>query len=305
MMPLIMTLKLLWLMPTVLAQGAPNESLEAWQHFRALAAPLPGSRTPEVEQQLRDYLMSISLEDLLTTARQGCVAGANKPKLTLDWERDAAAQSNALLCLESYFEIRFRGDSWRKDCQEIAGRLMEVAADSRELSCLRRAILARLSYSENTRFQVALVDYPAAHASEVDRFLGMIIDDHLEEADMRKEAISAMRRDIHRQLRRTYESDRSLQEAVRQARKQTNARVNAGELLRSGNATLTDDTRKALEPIVERMRRNIVSLTRILADGNAPSTLRQAAMRTLKSYRQSAITELDEQIDAVLENTRE
>ena len=283
-----------------LDDGSPQR-LDAWERFRSLAAPPPAMQTAELKQELFAYIKSLTSEDLFIVARQGCAAGENNPRLRLDWERKAAAESNALLCLEIYFEMFFQGDKWRQECGELAGKLAKRVADREECSCLRRAILKRISYSDSTRFQVAMMDYAAVHVSEVDRLLATIIKDQGEETELRKEAISAIKRAIHKQVRTICHSDSNVRKAIEENRRHTDAPVNVSELVRSGEAAFTQQTMDALEPVAERMRTNVKLLSEIVAQRDRSEKLRDEARRALESYRRLAVTQLDQEIDKALQ----
>ena len=286
------------------AQGSQRQTLAAWERFRSLAAPPLAEQTPELKEELFAYVRSLFPEDVLTAAREGCIAGENKPKLTLDWERKAAAGSNALLCLEIYFGVLFQDEGRKQACEEMAGKVVKLVADRDEIICLRRAVVMRLSYSEKTPFQLALMDYPAAHPRKVDAILGAIIKRQDEEADLRREAISALKRGIHRQVRSICRSDLNVREAIREKRKQTDKVVNVSQLVRSGEVTLTDETVKALEPIGGRIRANVKLLGAILADEeNAPEDLRKEARDTLEGYRKSALAGIDDEVEKALQES--
>ncbi len=281
--------------------GTGQDEFRARGDFWSSIHSLAQSDTPEQNRELLNYVRSLTPEELVAAARQGCIAGENKPKLTMDWERKAAAESNALLCLEIYFEVLSQDEERKQDCEEMAETVMELLADRDQLICLRRAIVSRISYSETTAFQLAMMRYAARHPRQVDEVLGAIIENRHEESDLREEAISAVSRGIHKQVRTICRSDPNVREAIEVKRKHTNKLIRVSELIRAGEVTLTDETLKALKPIAARILANLRLLGPILADAeNEPPDLRKQARRTLEGYRKSALTGIDDEVEKAL-----
>ena len=284
------------------AQGSQRQTLDAWERFRSLAAPPLAEQTLELKEELFAYVRSLSPEDVLMAAREGCIAGENKPKLTRDWERKAAAESNALLCLEIYFEVLSQDEERNQDCEEMAKTVMKLLTDRDELICLRRAIVKRISYTENTRFQLAMMHYAARHPREVDATLGILIKDQDEEIDLRKEAVAAVGRGIHMQARTIYHSDPNVRDAIKERHKHSNNLVDVSKLIRSGEVTFTEETLKALEPVEARILANVKLLGAILVDEkNEPGNLRRQARRWLEGYRQLALIGIDDEVEKALQ----
>lgn len=281
--------------------GTGQEEFHSGPDFWRSIQSLAQSDTPEQNRELLNYVKSLTPKELMVAARQGCIAGENKPKLTLDWERKAAAESNALLCLEAYFGILCQDEERKQDCEEMATQVMKLLPDRDELICLRRAIVKRISYSENTRFQLAMMHYAARHPREVDGILGPIIKNRHEESDLRREAMSALSRGIHKQARAICRSDPNVRGAIEEKRKHTNKLVRVSELIRAGEVTLTEETLKALEPIAARIFANVKLLGALIADeANEPADLRKQAKRTLEGYLRSPLTQVDDDIEKAL-----
>ena len=108
----------------VMGCAGPHEKAsgdaELWSEIRSLLERSGSTRDPE----LVDYLRSLTPEQMLAAARQGCEVGAADTHLPLDELRLDAAVSNALLCLEYYFE--------KYDPEEVGKLLLERAADPQE-----------------------------------------------------------------------------------------------------------------------------------------------------------------------------
>lgn len=287
--------RIVWVLAlTVLAQvqGSARQDVNLWNMIESLVE----QGTPHGNPQLVEYLQSLTAEEMLTAARQGCDAGVNKPKLTLEWERAAAAGSNALLCLEYYFD---KSDTIDAD----AIRLLDIARDTQESPWLRRAIIVRMAGgSEGSRFANKFHPYVAAHVPEVDAILSKIIAGKRENALLRREAMDALGSVLRNQVRVVWNSDPDVRQAIMEKRKHTNKVVRVSELIRSGEVTLTENTIKTLKPIEERLRAYVKLLGAILADtDNEPEDLRKHATRKLETYLSSALTGIDDDVEKALQ----
>ena len=278
--------------------ASPSETPDYWSHIQSLAEP----DTPEQNLELIHYVKSLTPDELLTAARQGCVAGRNKPSLTLEWERAAAAQSNALLCFEFYFSALVDDEGGGNLLNVMTPKLINMCGDQGEALCLRCAIVARIASSPNTTFTSKLRAYVDAHLDEVDAILNKILGDPRQNALLRQEAMHALSSLLGRQVGAVCRLDPN----VREMRKHTNKALNVGELVRSGELALSEDTIKALKPIAARIRANVKLLGAILADKDKePESLRKHARRKLEAYHRSALTQLDDEIAQALQEAGE
>ena len=100
------------------------------------------------------------------------------------------------------------------------------------------------------------------------------------------------------------DSDENVRAVLNEKRKHSDHVVFPSELVRSGEAALTEETLKALEPIEARIRAYIKLLGTILADEeNEPEDLRKQARRRLEGYRDSALSGIDDEVEKALRQT--
>lgn len=277
----------------------PTDNLEHWNRFRLLAAPSEDTR--ELHQKLVNYVKSLTPEELLTTAREGCVAGTNKPGLRLDWERQAAAESNALLCLEIYYDINGPGEDGRRRLNTLTDALIAIAGDKEESVCLRRAIMVRMFDTPKSWFQHMLHTYVDAHRLEVRTMLEKTLTDQGENVALRKQAAENLTRQLAKESSKIINADPNVREALEEKRRHTNHVLCPSELVRSGEVTLTEETMKALAPVEARTIAYVKLLGAIVADErNEPEDLRKNAKRRLEGYRKSALTGIDVEVEKAL-----
>ena len=245
-----------------------------------------------------EYLKSLTPQEALAGARYACAETWNNPEFQeLPAEnRSIGAGKAALLCLSYFFH----------NCESIetgGEMLLKVAADKREHPSLRRGIVAAMTGGTSRRYPAfigRLGVYAEAHEKEVNALLTKIAMDKQEDVFLRSEAVRSFAVRLREKGLSICISDPNVQEAIEERRKQTDNVTNVSELIRSGEATLTDGTAKALQPIVERMRTNVKLLAGILAEENEPGDLRKQAKRTLEAYRRSPLMQVDDEIDKAL-----
>lgn len=251
------------------------------------------------DPQLVEYLKSLTPSEALDAARYTCVETENNAEFQqLPAEnRSIGATKAVLLCLSYFFQ----------NCESIdAGgdMLLGVAADKREPSSLRRAIVTSMTGGTSRRYP-ALIDslgaFAQAHEKKVNTLLTTLAVDKEEVVFLRSEAVRTLAVRLRAEAHSVGMSDPEVQEAIQKRRKHTDKSIDVGQLVRSGDATLTDETMKALEPVVVRTRINVKLLANLVADDTEPKKLREDARRALENYRRSVITVLDAEIDSALQ----
>lgn len=250
------------------------------------------------DPRLVEYLKSLRPEEALAAARYACAETANNPEFQeLPAEsRSIGAAKSALLCLSYFFH----------NCESIktgGDMLVKVAADKREHPSLRLAIVASMTGGTSRRYPAfieSLGAFVEAHEKDVNSLLTKVAMDKQENVFLRSETIQIISGRLGKKGRSICMSDPNVQEAINEKRKQTDEVVSVEQLVRSGEVTLTEETVKALNPVVEGVRANVKLLAEIIADENEPAHLRKQPKSTLESYRRSPLTQVDDEIDKAL-----
>lgn len=269
------------------SQEVPTRRAPMWPKIQALVE----EGTPYGNAKLLEYLQSLTREELLGTVREACAAGLNRLGLTLEWERAAAAESNALLCLEGYYYGESNNGEGRTERLTVAtDRLAGIAADNRETVCFRSIVIASVGYTRGSRFRETLMTHSDAHFARWETVLNEISRNREEDPRLRKEAVSAIGRMTGERIRAIYRLDPN----VREMRKHTDQVLNVGVLVRSGELILAPETVRALEPYGRRIKAHVRILEGILAEGkDGLETLQAHAQRLLESHQRSSFVRLD------------
>ena len=242
--------------------------------------------------QLEEFLKSLTPAQMLSAARQACAEAESAEGEFSDAMRAGSATMSVGLCLHFYLD-------GFDDPAEGVKTVLGVVADAEEPWLLRQAIVDLLQSGPDDEFTDGLETYANAHVPEIDKLLSGILQDRQENAMLRAQAMDAL-------LSVAGISAVCAKDAnVIAMRERTHRVLSPGELVRSGELTLTDQTLSDLKPIEERIRANVKLLERILADPeNEPELVRQAARRVLKAYRRSVLISLDDEIDKALQHTQ-
>lgn len=279
-------------------QASAKTGEATWRQIKTLAEKGTAHGNPD----LLAYMNSLTPEDVIVAARVGCAEGARNTRLTLQSERRVAGQSNALMCFEFYFEA-VRGDDNRNDnLNTVIEKLVDMLDDKVESSCLRGAVLVRLSTSRNTLFADSLHKYVHAKLAHVTIVLNSIVKDRTGSALFRCDAIRALVWALGEEVSAIYRSDPNVREILKEKGKDTNNVVDVSGLVRCGEVSLTEETLRALNPFKEQIRQLVEILGTILADEkNEPGDLRKQARRTLEGYRKSALAGIDDEVEKALQ----
>lgn len=244
--------------------GSPRDATDVWTQIRSFDNP------PEGNPDLIAFLKSLSPAQMLTAARQ---ASDEAAKFASDGERAAAGDFNVIFCLEYYFENS-------ADRDMAAQRLLAIVSDKTESPWFRRAILVAISSGRKTSFLDSLISYVTGRMPAFTEALEGVLTDPQENPWVRRAGIESMHSLISEQARVVYMSDSN----VLALNRRTGRAVAVGEMVRSGELTLTDRTKKALEPIETRVHANAELLGQILGNEDESKELRLAAKRALKGY---------------------
>lgn len=269
--------------------GSQPKTPDLWQRIRLLREP----DTPEQNLKLENYLKSLTAEEMLLAARQACEEVANRPKEITVIPVAAAGELHVGLCLRYYFD--------KIALDPGAHELLAVVRNKDDCAVLRAGIIRRMGDSPETRSEEMLQRYMEVHRPELDAILTRILGDRNDDPIVRAEVIDTLTWLLTEQTRKI-----TLADANRHAIwEQTHEVVPVGELMRSGELTLTEETLKALEPVEAQGRTYVKLFAAILADEkNEPQGLRERARRTLeREYKRLPFPELDEEIDKALQRT--
>ena len=269
-------LTLMWtcaLMGFAPAQESPSGTADIWNRIRSFGEGNPSKRNPELVK----YLKSLTAEEMLGAARQGCTEAAGYPE---EADRGYAAELYVRFCLPYYFD--------KIEVNKGATTLLEIVADRKESPWLRRAIIVKMSTSRDNQFIETLQTYVEAHQPEVNMTLANILKDQRENALLRDAAMSALAEMLRGQVIMICAGDPN----VRAMKERTHKAVHVGKMVRSGELTLIEDTWKALKPTEARILANAKLLQSIVAHGeNEPETLRARARFMLELYERLPLTE--------------
>jgi len=265
------------------ASGPPQHDLGLWEKFRAMAAPEVEDQSAELAEEMVRYVRALSPDDLLSTARQGCVAGAHKKGLTQDWEKQAAAESNAALCLEVYFAINARQGDSGQQLQSVLSALVRIVGDPKEDPCLRRIVLKRLAYSRKTAFQDAMTTLVAAHVARIGGILVSLAGNEDEAPALRQASVNALQRAVDVRIDNLIRQDDAVIEEMKELR--SGDRMH-GNLPRpaAGRAALSRRTRGSLAEVDTLVQQGLETLAQIAARPNASVGLRKAVAQAVDSW---------------------
>lgn len=239
------------------------------------------------------FLKSLSPQEMLLGARQACEEVARRSAEMQDMPPPDVATMYVTVCLTYYFD--------KSSVDEGARKLLDIAADTGESPFLRQALVGRMCGKPKSRFQQTFQTYVDVHRSEAYAMLERILTNQRENGLVRNQAMRSFALQLGKQASEIIESDSNVREVVKEKRKHSDHVVFVNVLVRSGEATLTEETLKALKPIEARIRAYIKLLGTILADEeNEPEDLRKQARRRLEGYRKSALTGIDHDVDEAL-----
>ena len=234
------------------------------------------------------YVETLTREQLLIAARQGCEAVVNDPRYTEDWERTAAAASNAAECVIYYLDKAETGEHFQA--------LLDIVGDETEPPGLREAVIGQMTVTPHTAGIVAFQAYVEPREDVVYALLYRIIDDREEAARLRRQASGSLSRMLGKRYSTALLADANLRAAKQTATKA----VRSMELVRSGAVTLEESTVHALEPVEALIYEDAERMGRILAcPEEEPEFLRQHAQRVLQGYERLPLKN-PERIDAIL-----
>ena len=264
---------------------------DLWQRIRSLREP----DTPEQNLKLDNYLKSLTAEEMLIAARQACDEVTNRPPEITVIPLAAAGELHVGLCLQYYFD--------KIALDPGAQELLAVVRDKEDCAVLRAGIIRRMGDSPETQSEQMLQRYMETHRPELDTILTNILRDRNDDPIVRAEVIDTLTWLLAEQARKI-----TLSDANRRALwEQTHKAVLLGELMRSGELTLTEETLKALEPVEARALTYVKLFGAILAkEKNEPEQLRERARRALeRQYKRLPFPELDKEIDNALQQAGE
>ena len=256
----------------VVGREPRGEAPKYWEQIRSLNQREGG------HTELLQYLKSLTPEEMLTAARQSC---SESSQYSDEPQQAYLAGLNVRLCLEYYFE----------NCDEVdecARTLLGIVSDTEASPWFRHAIISKMSCSRDSHFIGTFQAYVEAHRAEVNPILASIVSDRRENALLREEAMYTLAEWLRGRAITTCAKDPN----VRAVKERTHKIVPVGEMVRSGELTLTEDTWKALRPIEKRILENSRVLSAILADEeNEPEVVRARAKSMLKAYQRLPLTE--------------
>ncbi len=290
------------LIVAAVVQAAPPGNGEPvyWSEIDSLVQ----QSSPQGAPRVLAYMRLLEPDELVTAARQGCLAGENKPGLASDHDVAAAAESNALMCFEFYYEALRDDERGAARLSLLTKKLIDIVGDEDECLCLRRALAARLSTSPNTVFAKALLGYAGENLDTTVAILNRIVSKPDENARLREQAVAAIGSLLHERVSEICRSDANMRRALAEKREHSSDVVRAGDLLRSGEVTLTESSTSALKLVNERVLIYLTLLSEILAnEEDHPERLVREAMRRLDSFRSSEAAALDGRIEEILQQS--
>jgi hypothetical protein len=268
-----------------MADGQPPDRTLRNQ-YRMLAAKGTAHGNPELDA----FLRSLTPEEMLICARQGCDEALAR---TDEAESAAVCGSAVVECLVYYFD-----NSVSKD--RAARVLLDIVADENESPLLRRGIIGCMMLSQGVEFGNVFRSFALSHIVEVERLHLQIINDSSQNSHLRYKAIHVLASLLDEEARLVYSSDPN----VRAVAEHTRQVVRVGDLVRAGKLELAPETMEKLTPIEERIITNAALLTRIAGDQNEPMHLRQHAQRMLRSFQSQPLKQAS-RIDELLERLNE
>ena len=261
-----------------------------WGRISSLLEEGASTRDPE----LVEYLKSLTPQQMLAAAREACEEGASDTRLPSDELRLEAAVSNALVCLEYYF------DSSNTD--EAVRMLFERAADPGEHPWFRFALVGCTGgVASRHRFGTGLQRYTLTQWAEVESLLSKMLSARQQDACLRKQIVKSLSGALHRQFWAACRADPNIRRALEEGAGQGSEILQVIDLVKSGDVHLDEATWQVLKPIVARIHDNIRLLSSINADrDNEAEPVREQARRSLERYRGLPLLDLDEEIDKAL-----
>jgi hypothetical protein len=282
------------------AQEKQRTGAEIWSQFETyMLAPIP-EQTSEWKQEANNFVISLTLDELLETARAACEDLLSRPGTKSDEERELAGYVVTTEILGTYLVVVVvHGDSDKiTRLPTLATKLVEVIGNKQEPLGFRHAAISWLrKYTDRNRAAHVEVKLPP-----LEKVLVNIMVNQAEKIVLREEAVDALAMLLYRELDRIREADPNVRKAIEERRKHSHNVICIGELIRAGEATLTEDSIKALKPIEARIIANVKHLSRILADKeNEPTRLRRIVRNKLEMVRRLAIAGLDDEIERALQ----
>jgi len=245
------------------------------------------------DPRLVEYLKSLTPQESLSAARYACAEADRNPEFQElpAQKRSVGTAQAALLCLSYFFE--------RCDSVEAGGDMLRsVAADRSEHPGLRRAIIASMDAGIGGKFPHFLENinsYATAHEAKVAELLDRITKDKDDDLFVRSEAIRTYATRLRNKGRSICMSDPSA--IALSGGSKTPLRL--GDLVRSGELRLSEETWHALTPIDERAVAHASDLAKIALDPEEPADLRQQVRQTVEQYQQIPMKD-DGMISAIL-----
>ena len=278
------------LMGFACAQEAPSDDTELFGRIRLLAQ----DDSADGNKKLDGFLKSLTPAQMLSAAREACAEVESTKGEFSDAMRAGSASMSVALCLHFYL------DGFDDSARAIK-TVLAIVADTEESWLLRHAIIEQMYCSRFNEFVDGLQTYVNTHVAEIDVLLSGILRDSQEHSVLRGRAVRALASVLRQQISAVCAKDAN----VIAMRERTHRVLSLGELVRSGELTLTEETTVALKPIEERIRANVKLLEGILADReNEPEALRGSAQSMLQAYRRSVLIGLDDEIDKALQHTQ-
>ena len=250
---------------------------------------LAAKGTAHGNPELAEYLKSLSGDEMLAAARQVCQEAEEYGREHHDMPGWAAAETGTMLCLYYYFD--------KVDRDEGGTALLKVVRDRSESALLRRALISRMWNAVDEAFDVEFQAHVKSNHANVTKLLTRILKDKGEPWLVREESMDYLAHQITTEVGKIIRSDPNAHAVW----EQTHTFAFVGELVRSGELTLIEETMKALKPLETRTFAYVQVLGAILADTkNEPEELRKHVRRKLEVYRRSVLTGIDEEVEEAL-----